>query len=164
MTDEKQIDARINVVVAIPDNEYDRLYEAVKSARSKELPVKDKNGIEHIFYIDNRELKARKLVNDKWDDFEVMKMSDAMKKKEEMSKNSPFKDHLKSKMKQDHPEWDDDRLEAQVDIVNEANETIKRLISKGVEAKLAYQMVAGVMYNDEVKEHIISTLQQKVSE
>jgi hypothetical protein len=131
--------------VAIPDADYDRILDILKTKNSIKLTNKDK--IEKKFYLKNGILYA-----DSWADTtkvteEVFKASTVMQQQ-----GPTFRESVRQRMIRDHPEWHTEDVEANADIVNEANETIKRLIQRGVDFATAVGVVKYTLTSDNIDE------------
>ena len=152
------MEPKVEVAMAVPDEEYEKLCNQVRVSGRRGYICYDKNGILHRFYFEKRQLKAEKRYDGKKDLFEVLSMSEAMKKKKEMEENNPFRKHIISKMKEENPEWSEEDIQAKVDIVMEANESIKRLIATGIDPQVAHKIISGVLHSQEIQEHIVKEL------
>jgi hypothetical protein len=155
--------------VAIPDKEYELGLKAAKKAGRIGFYSVDKRGIRNRFYMENDKLMAEKR-NENNDIIkqEVMPMSEAMKHKEAQEAvqkvSDPFRAYIKDRMIKDFPDLSGDALEANIDIVCEANDTIKRLISKGTPVEVAYKLVSGILHSNEATEAVINGLKSKKEE
>jgi hypothetical protein len=152
--------------VAIPDKEYELALKAAKKAGRIGFYSVDKNGVRNRFYMENEKLYAEK--RDDANNIikqEVMAMSEAMKHKEAQEAlqqaSDPFRAHIRTKMMNDFPDLSGDALEANIDIVCEANDTIKRLIAKGTAPEVAYKLVSGILHSDDVAQVVIDGLKNK---
>lgn len=158
-----QMQPEIRNAVALPDIEYTELKMRAKGKGKRGYTCWDKKGERHRFYMVGDVLHGEHIVNDKLETYEVMSMSEAMNKKKEMEENNPnpFKDYIKEKMRADNPDLPDEHVEANADIVVEANETIKRLISAGVDIDVAHKLIKGVLESEEAQERIIQALDER---
>jgi hypothetical protein len=157
----------IKQAVAIPDEEYSKLRLCAKANGKRGYLIKDKKGVMHRFFMKDNILYSEKKVDDALQEFEVMSMTEALEKQKEMNERDPnaqFKAHTMQRMRQDHPNMSDEDLEANADIVVEANESIKRLISKGIPAETAHKIITGLLHSEDLKEHIIDELKKKEAE
>lgn len=155
-----QSEAPIRNAVAIPDVEYTKLKIAAQMRGKRGYICKDKKGERHRFFMKGHELWGEHKVGDKLEEYETMSMTDALTKHKEMQSN-PFKEHIVKKLKEDRPELTDEEIDANADIVVEANETIKRLIAGGMDPKLAHTIISGVLHSEEAQDHLIKELKKK---
>jgi len=151
----------IKQAVAIPDEEYNKLRVCAKTNGKRGYIARDKGGKMHRFFMKGQTLYGEHKVGDKLEEYEVMAMSEALKKQQEMNADNQFKTHIMNRMKSDHPDMKDEDIEANADIVCEANDTIKRLIASGTSPDVAYKLISGVLHSDDLKEHIIRELKSK---
>ena len=133
--------------VAIPDADYDRILDILKTKNSIKLTNKDK--IEKKFYLKNGILYA-----DSWAD--TTKITEEVFKQSEIAQqySNTFRESVRQRMVRDHPEWSTEEIEANADIVNEANETIKRLIQSGVDFATAVGVVKHTLTSDSIDEEV----------
>jgi Fe2+ transport system protein FeoA len=133
--------------IALPDHEYHKLIEILKNQRSVKL--KNTQGVETKFYYRNG-----KLVGDTYKGLvrqtsEVFNINELARQEE-----NSFLNITRRRMKADHPEWSEEEVEAQADVINEANETIKRLMTMGVDYKVAVGVVKHTLNSDTIEQEV----------
>jgi hypothetical protein len=128
--------------VALTDSDYDRIVGLVKKAGKDGVTLTNVKGITMRFYYKKQELWGDTKEQDGTiKSTEVFRQSDVMKG----SEINPFKESVKQKMKQDHPDWSEEELEFNADLCSEANDSIKRLIDNGVEPNAAYRVIMATL-------------------
>jgi len=138
--------------VALPDIEYDAMR---LKAKKRGYTCFDKSNNKHKFYMKGDELYGEH--NNQ--EYLTMSMSDALAKKAEMEERpDSFKASTKSKMRKDFPDISEEELNANVDIISEANDSIKRLITAGIAPEVAYKIIVGTLQSDETNNLIIKEL------
>jgi hypothetical protein len=158
-----QSEAPVRNIIAIPDTEYGKLRIAAQMRGKRGYICNDKKGERHRFFMKGSELWGEHKVGDKLEAYETMSMTDALQKHKEMQSN-PFKEHIVKKLKEDRPELTDEQIDANADIIVEANETIKRLIAGGMDPKVAHTIITGVLHSEETQEHLLNELKKKDEE
>jgi len=141
--------------VALPDAEYDAMRLKAKMRGKRGYTCFDKSGNKHKFYMKGDELYGEH--NNQ--EYLTMSMTEALAKKAEMeARPDSFKASTKSKMRKDFPDLSEEELNANVDIVSEANDSIKRLITAGIAPEVAYKIIMGTLHSDETNNLIIKEL------
>jgi predicted Zn-dependent protease len=158
------METKVKSAVAIPDAEYSQLRIHAKTNGKRGYMCWDKKGERHRFYMKGQDLYGEHKVGEALEEYEVMSMTEALQKQKEMEGRNPFKEQTKAKMRKDFPDMSEEDLDMNVDIINEANESIKRLISSGVDPKAAYQVIVGALHSDETNNLVIKELQEKAKE
>lgn len=145
--------------VALPDTEYAAMLLKAKMAGKRGYKCYDKKGNKHRFFMKEDVLWG---IHDN-KEYEVMSMTDAMAKNEEIKSRAgnAFKESVKSKMRVDFPDMSEEELDANADIVSEANEAIKRLIASGTPPDVAYKVIMGTLHSDEANNLIIKELSER---
>lgn len=133
--------------VALPDSEFERIVDLLKSKHY--IRLKNKDGIEKKFYKKNGTIFA-----ESWNDTErvteeVFKLSDVSKQYA-----NTFRESVRQRMIRDHPEWSSEEIEANADIIDEGNETIKRLINAGIDYTIAVGIVKHTIGSDKIDEEV----------
>ena len=108
--------------VAIPDEEYSRLRLHARTNGKRGYMCYDKKGERHRFFMKGQKLWGQHKVGEALEDYEVMSMTEALTKQKEMEGRNPFKEDVKRRMMKDFPDMDEVDIDANVDIVAEANE------------------------------------------
>ena len=133
--------------MGLPDDEYKKVLELLKKNRSVRLT--NTKGEEHKFYMKNGELHSDYYVGLVRHTREVFNVSELAKQD-----HNSFRNLTRRRMKADHPEWDDAELDAQADVISEANETIKRLMSMGVAYEVAVGVVKHTLNSPNIEEEV----------
>lgn len=133
--------------VAIPDADYIRILDILKTKNSVKLTNKDK--IEKKFYV-----KGTTLYADSWAD--TTKVTEEVFKQSELAQqySNTFRESIRQRMIRDHPEWSAEEVEANADIIDEANETIKRLIASGIDYTVAVGVVKHTLISNNIENEI----------
>jgi hypothetical protein len=133
--------------VALPDNEYDRIVEILQSKHY--ISLKNKDGVEKKFYKKDGSIYAESWIdNDKVIE-EVFKLSTVSQQYA-----NTFRESVRQRMIRDHPEWSAEQVEASADIIDEANETIKRLMSAGIDYTVAVGVVKHTLTSSNIDEEV----------
>ena len=153
-------------VLCLPDTHYERVVELVNETDGNVgIKLKDNKDVSMTFYF-----KDDKLYADKENECgeiiqtqEVIKMSDIENKKNE---RPDFKTHLLNQLKTDFPGMNQDEIESNADILNEANESIKKLILSGIQPKIALKLIYDVLsdninFSDKSPEDIAEYLKER---
>ena len=133
--------------MALPELEYKKLTEALK--HNKSIKVKDAKGVEHKFYKKGDTIYAdfhMGLVRHTNEVFNVAELA--------RQDTNSFRNAVRRKMKADHPEWDEEELDIQADVISEANESIKRLMAMGVGYEVAVGVVKHTLNSDTIEEEV----------
>lgn len=130
----------VQVAIGVTGEDYEKI---VVLARGKRRGVKltGRSGTVR-FYFDKGKLLGDTI------DAQGNKVTQEVVNIETLPKNEGFKTHLRDRLREDHPEMSKEELEAHADILNEANETIKRLIESGVAPDVAHKIVTTALKED----------------
>nr|WPF46801.1 MAG: hypothetical protein [Lake Baikal virophage 12] len=140
--------------VALTDDDYSRIDELVRKNGKRGVKLTDKKGVVNRFYRKDGELYCDQYgANDTIFTQECMKLSDIQN-----TQKAPFESAMKQKLKADYPTMTQEEVDAYADVIAEANESIKRLISNGVEPQLAHGMITEALRGKE----IIGNVEKKV--
>lgn len=146
--------------VALTDEDYSRIDSLAKKKGKIGIKLTDKKGVVNRFYRKDKILWC----DQRRDDGsiftqECMKMSDIQK-----TQRAPFANHIKEKLKADHPTMSAEEIDAYADIISEANESIKRLIASGVEPDVAHKIITEAMRGKEIIDNVNKNEEKKEKE
>jgi hypothetical protein len=149
--------------MVVPDEHFTRIQEMLKEANSKiGVHLTHKNGNRVRFYHDGGKTFAdeRKEDNSVFTQ-EVIPMSEVEDMKRQ---HSSFRETLMKRLKDDHPDWSQEELDASADILTEANESIKKLIAAGVDPRLAQHLIEAVLADKNIErsaEELVEVLKER---
>ncbi len=133
------------LILCLPDEHLDRIKTLLEDELNKKngyIHLKDKHDVLHKFYKDGEGIYAERDDNGKVLIQPVISMSEANKVKEQQR---PFKEKLVERIKSDFPDKTVEEIEQDADILNEANESIKKLIASGVAPSVARSIIMSVL-------------------
>lgn len=149
--------------VALTDDDYSRIVDLVLKAGKRGVTLTNVKNVTMRFYYK----KDRKQL---WGDTinkdgtvvttEVFKQSEVTGGKQ----LNPYKESVKSKMKEDHPDWTEEELDFNADICAEANNSIKRLIEGGVDPNTAYNIIMATLEGKQVVNNVENNAVEKEKE
>jgi hypothetical protein len=131
--------------LCIPDEHFERIVKLIDENEASEAFLKDKAGIVQRFYRDGDEIFADKeeadgnVLKQK-----VITMSEAQK----MAHKDKFRVQIEERVKQDFPDLTEDEIKAHTDVLNEANESVKRLIENGMPKAVAVKLISLIVEQD----------------
>lgn len=128
--------------LTLPDDQFSRLNELLKS--QKAIHITNRDMVPHTFT-----LKDGKVVALKDGEDEEMIVIPESATKDLKEKHKDFKEHITSRIRTDFPEMNDEQVERDADVLNEANEAIKRLIVAGVPIEVAKRVIFSVLSTEE---------------
>jgi hypothetical protein len=134
-----------NLILCLPDDHIDRIKLLLEDELNKKngfVYLSDKNKIVHKFFKQGETLIAERDDNGKPIAQPVISMSEAHKIQEQQR---PFKDKIVERIKTDFPEKSEEEISQDADILNEANESIKKLIASGVAPSIARKIIMSVL-------------------
>jgi hypothetical protein len=137
-----------NYMLCLPDEHITRIHELLENELNKKngfVYLADKNKVVHKFFKQGNTLISERDDNGKPLVQPVISMSEAVKIKESQR---PFKDKMVERMEKDFPEKSKEEIEADADILNEANESIKKLVASGVPPSIAKKIIMSVLDSD----------------
>lgn len=133
----------------IVDDEHKKLKEICSKSRIGYYVYKDK--VKYRFFIEDTFLHVS--CPDTKGNKQTMRAYSMSEIKERESKegtqNNIFKNDIVKKMKLKNPEMTDEEIDLYSDILNEANGSIKRLILKGIDPKVAEALVKQSLLDDD---------------
>jgi hypothetical protein len=134
-------EAPTRIVLCLPDDHKKRIEDMLDNELNKEngyIHLKDKHGVVMKFYRNGGNLWADRADGKDVIPQPVIGMSEAG----EFQKNArPFKESVVERIKNDFPDKPMEEVEQDADILNEANESIKKLIASGVAPSLARKII-----------------------
>jgi hypothetical protein len=160
-----EVEAPTLYAMVIPDDHFSRLEDILEKAKDHVAHIADKNRVVNKFYYEDGVIHADREDGDRVIKQKVIKQSEVEAFK---TKHSDFKDHLAKRIKNDFPDMSEEQLNQDVDILNEANESIKNLIKSGIPAEIAKSIIMGVLdTRQEIKSPedlaaLIGTLKEKI--
>jgi hypothetical protein len=138
--------------VAIADEDYNKIVDLLKDRKT--ITLTNKDNIKKTFYFKGKDLFAHSVGKDKKLIVEeVFKVSDVMRQQQMADENS-FLNVTRRKIRQTYPEWTDEQVEAEADIVNEGNETIKRLMKGGLKWDMALAIVKNTLMSKDIEKDL----------
>jgi hypothetical protein len=146
--------------VALTDEDYSRIDGLVRKKGGRGIKLTDKKGVVNRFYRKDKllwcdQVKADSSIFTQ----ECMKMSDIAN-----AQKAPFADAMKEKLKADHPTMTAEVVNAYADVIAEANESIKRLISSGVEPEVAHKIITEALRGKEIIDNVNKNEEKKEKE
>jgi hypothetical protein len=146
--------------VALTDEDYSRIDRLVRKKGGRGIKLTDKKGVLNRFYRKDGLLWCDQYkADDSIFTQECMKMSDIANQQ-----RAPFANVMKEKLKADHPTMSAEEIDAMADIISEANESIKRLISSGVEPEVAHRIITEAMRGKEIIDNVNKNEEKKEKE
>jgi hypothetical protein len=146
------METKYTPAVALTDEDYDRIVDLVRKAGRRGTTLTNTTGVTMRFYYKGNDRKQL------WGDTrtkegnvtttEVFRQSDVM----HGNQINPFKESVKQKMKQDHPDWSEEELDFNADLCSEANDSIKRLIQSGIDPNTAYNAIMATLEGKKLTE------------
>jgi hypothetical protein len=125
--------------LCVPDDHYERIVKLIDESEASETLLKDKAGITQRFYRDGDEIFADKEESDgNVLKQKVMTMSEAQK----MANKDNYRMKIESRVKEDFPDMSEEDIKAHADVLNEANESVKRLIANGMPKAMAVKLIS----------------------
>jgi len=144
--------------VALTDEDYSRIDELVRKNGRRGVRLTDKKGVVNRFYRKDGELYCDQYgANDSIFTQECMKLSEIQN-----AQKAPFENAMKQRLKADHPTMTQEEVDAYADIIAEANESIKRLISNGVEPQLAHGMITEALRGSKVVGNVEKKVENEI--
>lgn len=134
------------VVIGLSDDDYKKVYALAKRCGRRGIKLTGKQGAVR-FYIRDGTLYGLNSVGEQ----EVMNVSDVSRTNREYQLDD-WIEKVGARIKADSPEKSDDQIRAEVDVLVEANNTIKKLILEGIEPNVAYQIVKSALEKEEQQE------------
>lgn len=132
--------------LCVPDEHYIRIMTLLDESKDQSIYLKDKSAITHHFFKDGDDIYADKEETDgNILKYKVMKLSEANTFAEKNKQHSMIKNRVKS----DFPDMSEDEVQAHADVLNEANESVKRLINSGMPKELAVKLISLVIEGGE---------------
>ena len=138
-------DADTRVILCLPDDHKQKIIDLLESEENKAngyVHLTDKHGVVMKFYYNQGNLWADRADGEHVIQQPVITMSEAQKVKQAQR---PFKEKAIERMKAEFPEKTPEQIEQDADILNEANESIKRLIAAGVAPSVARKIISNVL-------------------
>ena len=145
-------ETKVEYMMTIADDEYNKVYDLVCDLRyGKRLT--SKTGQEVRFFVKDKKMYGEIDKDNKKMVQEVIPLSKVQEKKMEAD---PFRKIMISKLKEDYPEMKEDELDMHIDIIMEADATVKKLIMMGVKKEVALLVVQRALAEEkaEVKEMV----------
>jgi hypothetical protein len=133
-------------VIGLSDEDYKKVWALAKRCGRRGIKLTGKQGPVR-FYIRDEVLYGLTAVGEQ----EVMNVS----KVSQVNREAQYDDWLTkvgAKIKADHPDKTDEQIRAEVDVLVEANNTIKRLIADGMDCDTAFRIVREALCGDKVEE------------
>lgn len=133
-------------VIGLSDEDYKKVWDLAKRSGRRGIKLVGKQGAVR-FYIRDEILYGLTSVGVQ----EVMNIS----KVTEINREAQMDDWLLkvgSRIKADNPDKSDEQIRAEVDVLVEANNTIKTLIKEGIDPNTAFQIVREALRGDSVEE------------
>lgn len=131
--------------LTLPDDQFSRLNELLKN--QKAVHIRNRDNIPHTFT-----LRDGKVIAVKDGDEKEMMVIPESATKEVKEKHKDFKEYLTDRIRADFPDMDAEQVERDADVLNEANEAIKRLIKAGIPVEVAKRIIFSVLtVEEEVK-------------
>jgi hypothetical protein len=129
--------------LTLPDAQYSRLNELFKTQMA--VHIVNRDGVPHTFTMG----KDDKIIAVKDGDEKEMMVLPESATKEVKEKHKDFKEYLADRIRADFPEMNSEEIERDADVLNEANEAIKRLIIAGTPAEIAKRIIFSVLTMEE---------------
>jgi hypothetical protein len=146
MTDQE---AQTRLILCLPDDHKQRILDMLELESNKDngfVHLKDKNGVVMKFYINQGNLWADRPDGDKVIPQPVITMSEAKAFNEAQKEaNRSFKEKVIERIQTDFPDKTKEEVEQDADILNEANESIRKLIASGVAPSVARKIITSVL-------------------
>lgn len=132
--------------ISVPDDKYESIYKRVSDELSGFLHIADKNGVIQKFFRQGEALYAERQDGEK-----LLQQKVIPKSKEEEVKNRmrPFRDMIVERLRADFPDYTEENIQIHADILNEANSSIKQLITAGVSPANAIRIVMSILDSKE---------------
>ncbi len=128
--------------LCVPDDHYERIVKLIDESETSETLLKDRAGITQRFYRDGDEIFADKEESDgNVLKQRVMTMSEA----EKMATKDKFRMKIENRVKEDFPDMSEEEVKAHADVLNEANESVKRLIAGGMPKAVAVKLISMIV-------------------
>lgn len=140
-----ELPADTQLILCLPDEHLASINELLEAEENKSngfIHLTDKHNTPHKFYKVNGNLYADRSDNGKILKQPVISMTEANKIKEQQR---PFKDKITERIQADFPDKTNDEVEQDADILNEANESIKKLIASGLAPSVARSIIMSVL-------------------
>ena len=138
-------DADTRIILCLPDDHKSNIVKMLESEENKKngfVHLTDKNGIVMKFYYNQGNLWADRADGEQVISQPVITMTEA----ENFQRSQrPFKEKLVERMTHEFPEKTPEQIAQDADILNEANESIKRLIASGVAPSVARKIISNVL-------------------
>jgi hypothetical protein len=134
-----------NYLLCLPDEHIERILDLLDNEANKKtgfIHLTDKNSVVHKFFKQGTTLIAERDDNGKPMAQPVISISEAKKMREAQR---PIKEKITERILSDFPEKTKEEVEADADILAEANESIKKLIASGVAPSVARKIIASVL-------------------
>jgi hypothetical protein len=128
--------------LCIPDEHYEHLVKLVNESKTGETFLKDKAGITQRFYKEEEVIYADKEERDgNILKQKVITNSEALK----MGSKDKYRSKIEERVKEDFPDMTSEEVKAHADVLNEANESVKRLIDNGMPKALAVKLISMIV-------------------
>ena len=134
--------------MALPDEEYEKIEHILK--KKTNIRLTNTAGVEVNFFF-----KDKVLYGEHKDHTveEVFKLSTVQQQQQRDDPNS-FRNLVKARMTAEQPDWSEEKIELNADIISEANESVRRLVDMGVEYKVAVAIVKHTLKSKDIEEEI----------
>ena len=134
--------------MCVPDEHFAKIQEQLKDSGRIGVYLTDKNGKRVRFYNKKGVIYAdEKKEDDSIFTQEVIRMSDIQTVENDCN---VFRTEMLKRLGLDHPDMTNEDKETFADILKEANESIKKLITSGVEPNVAYKIIESVLQDKEI--------------
>lgn len=131
--------------IGVSDSDYKQIMARVKACGRRGVTLTGRSGPVHFH------LKGKELYGDV-SDLSGNKITREVVNIDKIPKTTEFKVSIKDRLREDHPDMSDEMVEANADIINEANETIKRLMTIGIEPEMAARIVITALKEENLRE------------
>ena len=129
------------LAIGVTDEDYKRIVVLARNAGRRGVKLTGRSGTVRFYF------KGSQLMGDSYNQTGE-KVTQEVVNIAKLPKNDAFTTHLRDRLSQDHPEMSKEEVEMHADILNEANETIKRLIEAGIAPDVAHKIVCAALKED----------------
>lgn len=137
------------IVMGLMDEDYQRIARMARKSRIG-VRLQDKVGPVRFYYKAGQLFADRRDASNNITTQPCVNVKDVLEQQgranataaTEGTQNDLFKNAVLPKIREDHPDWTEEEVDAVADIMNEANGSMKRLILTGVDEQLAARLVA----------------------